>query len=127
LYAGHRLATVVVCNFTRGQAFLALKLATFVTSTDAPKESSAREGATIMTLPRETLDNLFHLSTRDPLFIGHALAAQRQALRIGVDEQARRLGLSLELLARLALRRTLRLNHRAQDLKRVARFVGVTA
>lgn len=80
-----------------------------------------------MTLPRETIDNLFHLSTRDRLFIGHALAAQRQTQRIGVDEQARRLGLSLELLARLALCRTPRPDHYSQDLKRVGRFVGLTA
>jgi len=79
-----------------------------------------------MTLLRETLDNLFHLSTRDPLFIGHALPAQRQAQRIGVDEQARRLGLSLELLARLALCRTPRPAHHPPDLERVARFVGLT-
>jgi len=79
-----------------------------------------------MTLPRETLDNLFHPSTRDPLFIGYALHAQRQAQRIGVDEQARRLGLSLDLLARLALCRTPRPDHYRPDLERVARFVGLT-
>jgi hypothetical protein len=54
------------------------------------------------------------------------LVAQRQALRIGVDEQARRLGLSLQLLARLALCRTPRPGHFHQDLERVAAFTGVS-
>jgi len=43
-----------------------------------------------------------------------------------VDEQARRLGLNLELLARLALCRMPRPECRTQDLERVARFVGMT-
>jgi len=77
-------------------------------------------------MPRETLENLFHLSTRDAQFIGHALADQRRAQRIGVDEQARRLGLNLELLARLALCRMPRPDCRGQDVERVARFVGLT-
>jgi len=58
---------------------------------------------------------------------GHALAAQRQTQRISVDEQARRLGLNLELLARLALCRTPRPAHYRPDLEHIARFVGVTA
>jgi hypothetical protein len=42
-----------------------------------------------------------------------------------VDEQARRLGLSLELLARLALCRVPRPECHGHDLDRVGRFVGL--
>jgi hypothetical protein len=78
-----------------------------------------------LNLTPEIIDSLLRLSARDPLFIGHDLAAQRIAGDLTPEQQAQRLGVTVQTLARLALCRVPDPENRAADLSRVSGYVGL--